>query len=419
MKNFELNIRKNLLSTSIYIGFIIALNFMIFNSRLSVKIFNNIGIIAIIFLFLVFKTKEINNKNIMVALSMLLLSAVNFIWGLIYKTDDSEMIGIYHSYHNIEKILLIGSVFIFITVLSPLKYKESKPSIIGIYVTPIILLIYFYFSRYDERFTLSDGIATSSAYMITFIGILISQAIFISNIKIRVNLFLLNYFVFFILIILTGTRAAILAYPLLSIIVLSPFIYKNKKIDFKLIVKFITISIACIALCYDTINTRANNLLTDLKKYEQADSNTSVGARIAMYKAGMSSFLNAPMGQSAESRAIDIEQQAEKDRSLLGASLFTKIHLHNEFIEAISLKGIFGGAALLIFYASLIYFSFFIIRDYAIISLSLALIIYGLSDVIFYGRNTTIVWVLTYCLSIFLAQSQRSEQTSFDKVVLQ
>ncbi|MBJ7223409.1 MULTISPECIES: O-antigen ligase family protein [unclassified Brenneria] len=419
MKNFELNTRKNLLSTFIYIGFIIALSFMIFNSRLSVKIFNNIGIIAIIFLFLIIKIKEINNKNIMVALSMLLLSAVNFIWELIYKTDDSEFLGVYRSYHSVEKILLLGAIFILLTTILSSVYKIKKPFLILIYSIPCTLLTYFCFFNKNGRFTLSDGIATTSGYMMTFIGIIISQAILLNKSSKRVNFYLLAYALFFILIIYTETRAAILTYPILSALILFPFVFKNKKVNFKIITKFILVNIACLILCQNIINNRAINLFSDLKKYEQSDSNSSVGARIAMYKTGITSFLDAPLGQSLESRAVNIRQQAEKDPSLFGASLFTNVHLHNEFIEAVSLKGIFGGIGLLIFYASLLYSSLFIIRDYSIIAISLAVIIYGLSDVIFYDNNITIVWVMTYCLSIFLAQSQRNEQTSFDKVVLQ
>nr|WP_113868637.1 O-antigen ligase family protein [Brenneria salicis]NMN90079.1 O-antigen ligase [Brenneria salicis ATCC 15712 = DSM 30166]RBP59239.1 O-antigen ligase [Brenneria salicis ATCC 15712 = DSM 30166] len=408
MKNIETNTRENIFPTVIYIGLIIALSVMIFDSRLSVKIFNNIGVISIIFLFFVIKKDDINRKNTMVAASMLLLCIINFIWEFIYKTNNSEFSGVYRSYHSVEKILFLGSIIILLILLLTSKYKTKKIIPIGICAIPFLLLGFFYFFDGVGRFRLSDGIPTTSGYMITFIGILISQAIILINPKGRINFFLSNYALSFILIIYTETRAAILSYPLLSLVILTPFIFKGKRIDYKIIAKLLVVSITCLAICYDTINTRTNNLFSDLERYNQSDSNTSVGARIAMYKAGLSSFLDAPMGQSLESRATNIKQQVDKDPSIIGASQYTNVHLHNEFIEAISLKGVFGGIALLMCYLSLIYFFLFFIRDYSIIALSLSLFIYGLSDVIFYDNNITIVWILTYCLSIILAQSKKN-----------
>ncbi|ATA26150.1 hypothetical protein AWC36_19645 [Brenneria goodwinii] len=382
---------------------------MIFNSRLSVKIFNNLGIIVTVYLIFVIKKNDMNIKNTIITLSMLLLCAVNFIWELMYRVDNSDVSGVYRAYYNVDKILLLGSMYILLAIQLSTKNKITKPLFTAIHIVPSILLLYFYFTPDNGRFTLSDGIPTTSGYMMTFIGIVIAQATLLKKTAKRVNLFLLNYAIFFILIILTETRAAILAFPLLNIILLYPFIKNEKKIDFNLIKKFVIVSITCLILCHNTINTRANNMFSDLKRYDSSDSHSSVGARIAMYKTGIVSFLDAPWGQSAESRAISIQQQTEKDSSLSGASQYTEVHLHNEFIETLSLKGIFGGVALFIFYVSLIYVSLFFIKDYAVISLSLSLMIYGLSDVIFYEKNISIVWILTYCLSIVLAKSKNEK----------
>ncbi|MBN3094908.1 O-antigen ligase family protein [Pectobacterium brasiliense] len=396
-------------SSLIYISLIISLIAMIFDVKIASKIFNTIGIISTVLLFL--NRNKIKKENILIPLSMLFLCITNLIWEQIYKNSESEIIGLYYSYHNLMKILFLGSSLTLFVMTFSSKHTLSKKMLNVIYTIPLFLILYYLLSEPEVRFSISDRIATSSAYMISFIGILTSQYILLKTEKKNLLFYFINYIVFFTIILLTGTRAAILAYPFLSAIVLIPAILKDKKINLKLIILFIMVNIFCLVACQKTIMSRSENLISDINMYNQSNSESSVGARIAMYRSGLTSFIHAPMGQSAESRQLDIQKQVEENPSLSGAALMTGIHLHNELIESISLKGIIGGVALLFLYASLIYFSLFTLKDYALISLTLSLIIYGLSDVIFYGKNTTTVWVVTYCLSILLVKRNNNRET--------
>ncbi|MEH2922759.1 O-antigen ligase family protein [Samsonia erythrinae] len=403
--------KKEILSIIVYIGLITSLITMIFDLKLSVKIFNTIGIITLLSILFIVKIDNLKQARIILPLSIILLSTINFIWEKTYRSESSELIGLYYSYHNVTKILFLGSSIFLFTITSSLKETIFRKMYVLIYSIPAILIIYYY-STFTEaaRFTISNNVATSSAYILSFIGILLSQLILLNSGRKKLLFYFLNHSVFFILIVTTGTRAAILAYPVLNIITLFPFILKDKKIDYKLISIFIAVTFFSLILCNKTVSSRTEELLSDLQKYNQQNSSSSVGARLAMYKSGVYSFLNAPMGQSAESREINIKEQIEKDPSLAGASPYTGIHLHNDFIESLSLKGIFGGIIILFFYYSLFYFSLFIIKDYAVTALSLSLIIYGLSDVIFYGKSPTAIWIIIFCLSITLAKQKKHHE---------
>ncbi|AIA69183.1 O-antigen ligase family protein [Pectobacterium atrosepticum] len=395
-------------SSLIYTSLIISLIAMIFDVKLASKIFNTIGIISAILLFI--NKREIKKESMLIPLSILFLCVTNLIWEQLYKNSGSEIIGLYHSYHNVMKILFLGSSLTLFAMTFSSKHPLPKNVLNIIYTIPFFLILYYLLSEPEVRFSISDKIATSSAYMISFIGILTSQVILLKTEKRNLFFYFINHIIFFTIIVLSGTRAAILAYPLLSAIVLIPAILKDKKINLKLIILYIMVNIVCLVACQKTIMSRSENLISDINMYNQSNSESSVGARIAMYRSGLTSFIHAPMGQSAESRQLDIQKQAEQNPSLSGAALLTGIHLHNELIEAISLKGIIGGMALLLLYASLFYFSSFILKDYALTSLTLSLVIYGLSDVIFYGKNATTVWIVTYCLSILLVKRNRGVQ---------
>ncbi|MEI7351416.1 O-antigen ligase family protein, partial [Pectobacterium parmentieri] len=141
-------------SSLIYTSLIISLIAMIFDVKLASKIFNTIGIISTILLLL--NRRRIKKENILIPLSMFFLCVTNLIWEQIYKNGESEIIGLYHSYHNVMKILFLGSSLTLFVMTFSSKHTLSKKALNIIYTIPFFLLLYYLLSEPEIRFSISD-----------------------------------------------------------------------------------------------------------------------------------------------------------------------------------------------------------------------------------------------------------------------
>lgn len=121
-----------------------------------------------------------------------------------------------------------------------------------------------------------------------------------------------------------------------------------------------------------------------------------------MVQSGMDAELVAPFGQSAEQRAAHITDFAQQTPAMKGALGYLNVHLHNDVIEAFSLKGWPGALLIILFYVALSYFSIFVLRSHFSIALLFALLMFGLSDVILFARDMLMAWLVTFCLGMTL-----------------
>lgn len=130
---------------------------------------------------------------------------------------------------------------------------------------------------------------TGTAYALTLIALLASQAIINLRLKHTVALYLLHFLISLAVIITTQTRAAILVYPILSVGLFLMYYRHNRTMLLRALLGFvILVGIAAIPL-KPIIESRYQNFLVDLHSYNQNNSNTSIGARLAMQRAGIES----------------------------------------------------------------------------------------------------------------------------------
>ncbi|MFC3393368.1 O-antigen ligase family protein, partial [Brenneria rubrifaciens] len=240
------------------------------------------------------------------------------------------------------------------------------------------------------------------AYFLTFIGALSAQALLRLNSRYKYHLYLAHFLLVTIAIILTETRAAIFVYPIVGAMILLSEVRHNKRLLIKAFLGSVMTILLCSLLFHDTINKRTDDLLNDVRNYSMNNSKTSVGARIAMYQSGIEAGKEVPLGQSAEQRSAHITALAEQKPVLSGAVAYLNNHLHNELIDAFSIKGLPGVLILVMLYAALLYFSFFVLRSHLSAALLFALLMYGLSDVILYSRDMLMAWLIAFCLGTTL-----------------
>lgn len=368
---------------------------LIFDSARPRKIFYTAGYVAILAMFICYKRIQRPIKNLMPTLASLFLAGSILIWVAMFKNDGAYW-DVYNSYETSGKIILLFAVLIFI--FSNFRIRHNPQLLDAIFIIGGILTNLYAIHQYnfhsEQRIELGFDRATVAAYIITVIDILMLHAVLNRHGWVRYVLFAFTIGLTFSAIIFTGTRAAILSYPILCLLLAFTHSNVNKQHLIKIILCLSCLLAAGVYIFHKPLETRLHALQSDIKKFQVSNnSRTSVGARVAMIQVGAETGSAAPLGQSAEARNALIKQLAKKDSSLSGSVPYMNVHLHNELIDNYSLRGVAGAAALVLFYLALLWCSWRN-RNSTLMVITLSLIVYGLSDVIFFSREGLIVYVI-------------------------
>lgn len=189
----------------------------------SLRIAGEIALLAII----ISPNKYLKSEHRYIALSLLALSILSFLWFRIYKTPDSEYVGAYMNYRDWSPAGLF-TAFTIPVVTSIRDRSEKIMKNIHLFIALLVNLIYIVYAYYqffilnENRATLSLAYgpnATGAAYTITFISLYALIAISTLVTKFRLPLLIIISFANFIAISATGTRAGIIIYPLVIIFI--------------------------------------------------------------------------------------------------------------------------------------------------------------------------------------------------------
>lgn len=119
---------------------------------------------------------------------------------------------------------------------------------------------------------------------------------------------------------LTQTRATLLLFPVICTVALIAYYNKSPKKFSTAIILLITILASVVIIFNKPIQYRYNEALNDLNSYTNANSVTSLGARLAMYEIGLDIFKESPFSfRSAESRAESMNLLVAEHSRLRGA----------------------------------------------------------------------------------------------------
>lgn len=378
----------------------------------SLRIAGEIALLAIV----ISPKKYLKSEHKYIALSLLALSILSFLWFRIYKTPDSEYVGAYMNYRD-WSLAGLFTAFVIPVVTSMRERSEKIMNNIHLFIALLVNLIYIVYAYYqffilnESRATLSLAYgpnATGAAYTITFISLYALIAISKLVTRFRLPLLIIIGFANFIAIAATGTRAGIIVYPIIIIIIfwneLKRHSMQTKKNS---IYSFVFLIIASGILLYKPIMERVNDLKSDIAQYNENNTVTSVGARFAMYKTGIESSYNNYTGQSLEERGYKIKKIVENNKELSGALLFLGIHLHNQMIDTLSTTGWLGVVLNMLFLISII--TFIHKKNITLMySFVVPLVLYGLSDVLAYAVPVPLAWLLTLTLICSLVNKKEN-----------
>ena len=352
-----------------------------------------------IFYFLFYENKitmlHFNNKNL-IPLAIFIYGLSFFIWTIVFGNFSGN-----YSDH-LEKARVSISIALILYFLFPnttLDLLEIKILSIASFCFIILIFSFAIFQTIyladivGKRVTFYYGIgATETAYITTIFALFSQHIIFLFNHKSRINYVVI--FLSYTVVLLTGTRSAILVFPIL-LILLQIFESKYRKNFHKSGKSQIKITIlACIISLFFSILLNGEQLidrskagLTEIQQYTNSiTSNSSVGARLAMYEFGIETGLQNIMGQSIEDRKQHNFELTKENLFYASVLPFLdKSHLHNEFIENFSLRGLWGILILLFFYISIIHTAIQQ-KNSLLLIIGITTICYGITDVILNGK---------------------------------
>lgn len=397
----------------IFFIFILSLMALPLWNEFSTKLIHIAGGISFIYIIFNFRRLSFKLPVVMIFVSIFLLGVINLAWSSLFKGHSVDFINAYRGPMEFGKIAVFSS-FSFLALLTNYdRDKQNYHDNLFIYPALVTQLIYFlyalwqYFYLHIDRVAFSTIFATSAAYMYLFTSLF--TAIIIIGGKNRHLLLLVNFFFSLCVIYMTGTRGAILVYPILYLCVILLNSIIAKKLDYKLIGLSVVIFISVSLAFKTTVEKRVSDLNQDMTSYSQADSDSSVGARLAMYEGGLRTY--AFWGQSLERRADKFYELDKNEPRIGGALIYLGSHLHNDIIETLSTRGVPGVLFILFFYLAFTYYAIFVVKNYYLLILLAAPAVLGLSDVILFSKASPTA-MMTVLLLMCLYAKNRLRQES-------
>lgn len=384
---------------------------------ISTKLLHAAGLLS--FVSFLTNPKKYLSKNpvLIIFISLCLFGTVNIIWYSIFKEPGTLYANAYRGPMETGKIALF-SAFILLVLISNDKNDLKADSKKWIYFSSLLTQIIFFIHAMWQhlylhigRVDLSTSHATTAGYIMMFPALLSSILIIKSKYRYKTILYMFSFLLSLSAIITTGTRGAILVFLFFSFLIVFLNFILNKKIDYKFCFLFV-FSIACgLFIFKDTLVVRINDFNNDITRYSNDNSRSSVGARFAMYEVGLKTY--AIMGQSLEDRAKKIHELEITEPRLSGALPYIDSHLHNDFIDTLSTRGIPGVLLIIFVYYSFAFYSLKKAKEPYILILLSSLIIIGLSDVILFSKPVpTAALIALSLLCVFLKLNSHNKNAN-------
>ncbi|WP_232001884.1 O-antigen ligase family protein [Shimwellia blattae] len=381
------------------------------NPNYTNKIINIAGAVSFVMLAIGYRKLPAIDRNVFIlAIPLLLLGGIDLIWYGLYKNPDVLYKNGYRGYLEAGKMLIAAAfTVIYFSRVRHVVYKYEF-LIAAIIAQAIILGRSFYQGIYlgAERISVSAmggnigqmGAATIAAYMLTFCSLFASIVFLKSEVKYRWILFYANFILTLSAVVMTGTRSAIVTYPLMIILLIIIEHRQHKKRMLKITSSIAGLLILCGIAFHDNVDERVNAMTQDITQYQKNNSDTSVGARLSMMQAG---FNSSPVTgwQSLEVRGDKVIALDKQDAIYAGAVRFLNVHMHNEIAEAYSIRGISGVALIFALYLGMALYCLKS-KNYGLLVFPLAIFLFGLSDVVTHAKPIPASWIVSLLLAVIL-----------------
>lgn len=388
----------------IYFGCLVSFFAISFNWSQGRNIFFVSSYLALIALILNFKYYTRRIDLLWAPLLFVAVGLGSVLWVAAYK-QPGEYINLYRAFMVTGKLLIATGFVLIVALNERIDFNRLvKPAVLLLGIIVNLYVIYYSIKEGDVRSELNFDRATVAAYIITAVDMLMLYTLLHINTRYRLILFVLGFAISYVALIHTQTRAAILAFPAISMIMFLADKEITKKQKY---ISCLSIGILIFLSAFflrSIIDKRIEALTIDMSALSQTQSSNSIGSRISMFKAGIMTGNQHVLGQSAEQRGSELTAIAAEYPLLSGALPYTNVHMHNELVDTYSLRGIWGSLLLAALYLSLLYLSLKSQKNTALLAIIMTIIIYGLSDVLFFSSEATGIFGLAIIFSILIGK---------------
>ncbi|NDL64788.1 O-antigen ligase family protein [Acerihabitans arboris] len=349
------------------------------------------------FIFLVFKVDKKIHFYVFPTL-FFLLGLSKLIWLALTSSPEFPLVA--HHYQISGKRMLLGAFVLYCIERNRHNWRFSfRTATFASYLIFVLLVMIaitdtLQYLKSGDRIKINADAATSGAYILVLFSMVAIYCLrrFVPHLYRPWCLMAIGLTL--ITLLATETRSALMFYAAFMVFCLGHELFYGKKNHKRIFATAIVVLGVCALLYgkpyYHPAMERLDGIQQEAELYMQGRNNTSMGARISLWKSAWHSFEQHPFGQSADSRntlATSYIQQHEAGNQ--EALNNVQYHMHNDLLDTLSLQGIFGAILMLAVFVALLVYPFVLFSGAgAFLLLSLPVIVFSQVDCQFYNRES-------------------------------
>lgn len=366
-----------------------------------------------IFTAINYKKFTIQREDLLLAIAFLCVGISQFYWFQRFPAEPDTIFMADINYPRTATYLLLTALLVlFLPSLAATLHLGQRSQLL---ITLLVVVgftymcavgLYYSFTHPGMRLRI-DSAATVSAYLCVLQGLLTLYVIYNINFRKKYIIVLFVIGITTLVILLTQTRSVFIIYPL----VLLAFALINRLWSFRTIVGSGVLLAGVLALVvgllFHNFFDRMTQVYNQVSEYN-SNNNTSVGARISMWKSGLYATTVHPGGQSAAMRFHEVSHYMDvNERGNPEGKRNAVYHLHNDVIDSLSLQGIAGGLSLIFLFISLIFYFY----RKKIIGSTLAFSVmpvvgFGMVDTLFINDRFIVMLAMQVSLFVIMANKK-------------
>ncbi|QWA09441.1 O-antigen ligase family protein [Sodalis ligni] len=277
---------------------------------------------------------------------------VKIIWTLIlYRHEHTYALG-FIQLNSGKKLIFGGALIFYITQFSHYlaSFNYRKYLLSGFALAFVLATGYGLYQIHHgmDRIALSTNRATIAAYIYSALSILLIYLLLIFKKTVNHHMTLMAVItISFLVIIMMGTRAAILAHLLMISLMM---LFHFRKIYLKPLLIVMVLLGFGVGMSYGKyIKPKIEQTDSEIALYQNGNDQSSLGSRFSLWYVGLNIFSQHPFGNTVEGRHMQAAEIIVHDPGNRTAMEYIDTHLHNELLEAASLQGIVGLLTVVLF----------------------------------------------------------------------
>ncbi|HEY0210910.1 O-antigen ligase family protein [Acerihabitans sp.] len=343
-----------------------------------------------------------------------LLGLSKLIWLSLTSNTDFPLVA-YH-YQISGKRMVLGSFVLYCIQRNRPNWRfnfrtaEIAGYVMFALLAAIAIIDTLLYIKSGDRIKINADAATTGAYILVLFSMIAIYCLRRFATRLYRPLCLLSIGLTLVTLLATETRSALLFYGVFVVFCLGHELFYGKKNHKRIFATAIVILGVCALLYgksyYHPALDRLDAMQQEAEQYMDGQNNTSLGARLSLWKSAWYSFGQHPFGQSVDSRNALATRYIQQHEAGNPEALYNvQFHMHNDLLDTLSLQGIVGAVLMLAVFLALLVYPFVLFTGAgAFLLLSLPVVIFSQVDCQFYNRESPYFFMLVLGFLMLLRQ---------------